>query len=29
MYKQGVDNVLVTDAFNLEDNWNKLVIKAK
>jgi len=29
MYKQGADPVLVNEAFNLEDNWNKLVVKAK
>ena len=29
MYKQGVDPSLVNDAFNLENNWNRLTIKAK
>jgi hypothetical protein len=29
MYKQPIDAVLVNEAFNLEVNWNKLVIKAK
>ncbi len=29
MYKQPVDQTLVTDAFELQNDWNKLVLKAK
>lgn len=27
-YKQSVDIAIVTDAFNLENTWNELVLKA-